>query len=181
LQDIYIVLALGAVTLLIVSFLAITTVGRKRRYVAPVEEAGPPPNAIVIDGSNVLHWGTEPSTNVLSQILRSAERAGYVPIVFFDANVGYILDDHYYDEAKLAALIGIDPQHICVVSKGVIADEAILAFASDYKLRVITNDKYRDWRVRFPHAAKKGTLLGGTWRDGTVVWRGRLEKQVARA
>jgi hypothetical protein len=128
-----------------------------------------------------MHWGPEPSDKVLSQVLRSVERAGYVPIVFFDANAGYVLDDQYYNEAKLAALIGIAPEHICVVDKGVVADEAILSFASDYALRVITNDRFRDWRVQFPHAAKKGVLLSGTWREGTVVWHGKLWSQVVNA
>jgi hypothetical protein len=133
-----------------------------------------PPNAILVDGSNVMHWGPEPSAKILAQVLRSLERAGYTPIVFFDASVGYVLDDHYYDEAKLAPLLGIPQEHICVVSKGVVADVSILSMASDHRLRVISNDKFRDWRVQFPHAARKGVLLSGTWREGTVVWRGSL-------
>ncbi len=111
---------------------------------------------------------------VLQRILRNLEEKGYTPIVFFDANVGYVLDDHYYDEAKVAGLIGVPARHVCVVNKGEIADEGILAFATDHNLRVVTNDKYRDWRVRFPHAAKKGILIGGTWRDGAVVWRANI-------
>ena len=133
-----------------------------------------PRNAIVVDGSNVLHWGKDPSAQVLSRVLRSLEQKGYTPIVFFDANVGYVLDDHYYDEAKIAWEIGIPARHVCVVSKGVVADEGILAFATDHNLRVVSNDRFRDWRVQFPHAAKKGTLVAGTWRDGAVVWRGNL-------
>ena len=133
-----------------------------------------PQKAIVVDGSNVMHWGEEPSAHVLSRVLRSLESNGYQPIVFFDANVGYVLDDHYYNERKLAPVIGIKSEHICVVSKGVVADEAILAFASDYRLRVVTNDKFRDWRIQFPHADRKGILVGGTWREGSVIWRGKL-------
>lgn len=140
-----------------------------------------PPNAILVDGSNVMHWGPEPSAAILAQVLRSLTRAGYTPIVFFDASVGYVLDDHYYNEAKLAPLLGIPQEHICVVSKGVIADMSILSMASDHHLRVVSNDRYRDWRVQFPHAAKKGVLLSGTWREGTVVWRGKLDAQVVRA
>lgn len=136
--------------------------------------SGPPPNAILVDGSNVMHWGQEPSAFVLSRVLSSLREKGYAPIVFFDANVGYVLDDHYYDEAKLAPVIGSPAEHICVVSKGVIADVAILAFAADHELRVVTNDQFRDWRVQFPIAGRKGQLVRGTWRDGSVVWRGKL-------
>ena len=133
-----------------------------------------PRNTILVDGSNVLHWGQEPSFKVLSRVLRGLEQKGYTPIVYFDANVGYVLDDHYYDEDKLAGWIGIPVRHICVVDKGVAADEAILGFASAHRLRVVSNDKFRDWRVQFPHAAKKGVLVGGAWRDGSVAWRGKL-------
>lgn len=153
---------------------------RKAPLPPPKSEIPVPQNAIIVDGSNVLHWGPEPSAKILAQVLRSLTRAGYTPIVFFDASVGYVLDDHYYDEAKLAPLLDIPQEHICVVSKGVVADVSILSMASDHHLRVVSKDKFRDWRVQFPYAAKKGVLLSGTWREGTVIWRGNLEPQVAR-
>lgn len=141
---------------------------------ARAPEAGLPPNAILVDGSNVLHWGGAPSSLVLQRVVRALEDKGYVPIVFFDANVGYLLGDRYFDEAKMAEIVGVPQQHVCVVGKGVVADESILMFATDYNLRVVTNDRYRDWRVRFPHAAKKGALVGGLWQEGSVIWRGAL-------
>jgi hypothetical protein len=146
-----------------------------RRQTETVEQAerveeGPPASAIVVDGSNVMHWGGEPSLKVLARILRDVEGRGYVPIVFFDANVGYKIGERYHDEEALASLIGIRFDHICVVSKGVIADESMLMFASDHGLRVITNDYFRDWRTQFPHAARKGTLVRGRLNEGNVKW-----------
>ena len=140
----------------------------------PEPEAKPPQNAIVVDGSNVMYWGKEPSAHVLATVLRALENKGYTPIVFFDANVGYVLGDSYYNESQLALMIGTPATNICVVSKGVVADGAILAFASDHTLRIVTNDQYRDWRVQFPHAGKKGQLVRGVWKEGAVVWRGKL-------
>jgi hypothetical protein len=148
--------------------------GTPQADLLPVEESGPPENAIVVDGSNVMHWGGEPSAQGLSLVLRSLEKAGYAPIVFFDASVGYKLGDRYFDELRMAQLTGIAKEHICIVHKGVVADEMILSFARDHGLRIVTNDQFRDWRVQFPIAAKKGQLLKGTLRDGTVVWRGKL-------
>lgn len=132
---------------------------------APTED-GPPANAIVVDGSNVMHWGGEPSAQVLSLVLRKIEAAGYAPIVFFDANVGYVLGDRYFDELRMAQLTGVAKDHICVVDKGVIADEAILMFARDHGLRIVTNDRYRDWKNAFPHLRKKGTLVKGNFTSG---------------
>ena len=133
-------------------------------------DEGPPANAIVVDGSNVMHWSGEPSLKTLARILRDLEAKGYAPIVFFDANVGYKIGERYHDELALAPLIGIRFDHICVVSKGVVADESILMFASDHGLRVITNDYYKDWRPQFPHAKRKGTLVRGRWMEGNVKW-----------
>ena len=127
-----------------------------------------PSNAIVVDGSNVMYWGGEPSPLNLSLVLRTIEKKGYAPIVFFDANVGYVLGDHYYDELKLALVTGVAKEHICVVDKGVVADQAILAFSKDHKLRIVTNDRYRDWRGQFPHVKRKGALVKGTCQSGSV-------------
>ena len=160
-------------------FAILLLLSRRDRGVPDVEEHAPqedevPSNAIVVDGSNVMYWGGEPSPVVLSLVLRSLENKGYAPIVFFDANVGYVLGDRYYDELKLALLTGITKAHICVVHKGVVADEAILAFSKDHKLRIVTNDNYRDWRVQFPHTQKKGQLVKGTFSEGAVRWKGQL-------
>ncbi|MEL6640784.1 MAG: hypothetical protein AAFP98_05660 [Pseudomonadota bacterium] len=121
-----------------------------------------------------MHWGGQPSRKVLAHVVRSIEKAGLVPIVFFDANVGYILGDRYFDEARMARIIDVTADQVCVVSKGMTADEGLLAFARDHGFRVVSNDHYRDWRVRFPFLKKKGRLLRGIYRDGAVVWRGKL-------
>ena len=89
----------------------------------------PPPQSVVVDGSNVMHWGGEPSVKVLVRVLRDLEAKGLAPIVYFDANVGYVLGDAYFDEVKLASLTKLPVEQICVVGKGVVADEKLLAFA----------------------------------------------------
>lgn len=175
--DILILLAPAAL-----AFLLLLLAGTSRRVISrpPEREVPPPPtpelpeNPIVVDGSNVMHWGGEASAVVLARVLRSLERAGYAPIVFFDASAGYRLGDRYFGEEHFSQLLEIPATHICVVDKGVVADQAILCFAADHDLRVVTNDRYRDWRVSYPHAARKGVLLGGSLREGTVVWRGKL-------
>jgi hypothetical protein len=141
----------------------------KRRDVPPISDF-PPKNAIVVDGSNVMHWGGDPSLKVLARVLRSVEEKGSSPIVFFDANVGYKIGQRYYDAEALAPLIGVRFDHICVVDKGGVADEPILMFANDHMLKIVTNDRFRDWSDRFPSIRKKGMLVRGTFKNGNVSW-----------
>lgn len=153
----------------------IVLIARRRKPSVPAAEAATVPrNAIVVDGSNVMHWGGAPSAVVLARVLRTLESKGYTPIVFFDASAGYRLADRYLNEKHLSDLIGVPQAHVCVVDKGVIADQSILLFAADHGLRVVSNDQYRDWRVQFPHLDRKGAVLRGSLRDGAVVWRERL-------
>lgn len=160
-----------------VVFIILLTLSRRGK-VPDVDDVGDdtPADTIVVDGSNVMHWGGDPSLKVLSQVLRSLEIAGYAPIVFFDANVGYKVGERYYTEETLAPLIGVRFDHIIVVDKGVSADEMILNCATDLGTRIVTNDRFRDWRVTFPHAAKKGTLVRGRWKGGNVKWERPLRK-----
>jgi hypothetical protein len=159
----------------VLGVLAVLILLRLLRRDPPVD-GGPPENAIAVDGSNVMHWGGEPSVKVLEQVLRAIEARGQAPIVFFDANVGYKLFDRYYSEAMLATVLCIPQKHILVAHKGVVADEWILDFATKHGLRVVSNDKFRDWSVRFPLVRKKGWVLRGIYRDGTVVWGGKRRR-----
>ena len=129
-----------------------------------------PDSAIVVDGSNVMYWGGDASAKTLVQVLRAVKAKGLNPIVFFDANVGYKLANCYYDEVKLAGVTGVPRKHILVADKGVVADEWILDFATKHGLRVVSNDRFRDWGVQFPLVKKKGRVMRGTYRDGNVVW-----------
>ena len=156
------------------AFLVLVFSARDKAAAKQADADALPRNAIVVDGSNVLHWGGAPSLKVLSRVLQSLQDKGYAPILFFDANVGYLVSDRYYGEATLAELLPVPERQICVVDRGVIADEAILSFAGDHNLRIVTNDRYRDWRDRFPAANRKGAMLRGDWREGSVVWRGSL-------
>lgn len=142
--------------------------GKPQRATA-TPDVWPPKNAIIVDGSNVMHWGGKPSLKVLRRVLSLLEKHGFAPMVFFDASAGYQVEDRYLDDAALAQKIGVPIDRICVVDKGVVADEMILTFARDHNLRIVTNDRYRDWRGQFPHAAQKGTLVPGKWKSGNPI------------
>ncbi len=118
-----------------------------------------------------MYWGGEPSAKVLFQVLRAVKARDLAPIVFFDANVGYKLSGRFLNADDLAPLIGVSADQIQVVDKGVVADQAILEYSRTNRLQIVSNDRYRDWRGRFPHVAKKGQMVRGQFRDGTVIWR----------
>lgn len=125
---------------------------------------------IVVDGSNVMFWGGDPSEKVLAAVLRDLVAKGLRPQVIFDANVGYKLRGHFMDASAMARICKVPARQIEVVDKGVGADEVILSYAKRHGLRVVSNDRYRDWTVRFPLVKQKGRMLRGTWKGGMVKW-----------
>ena len=118
-----------------------------------------------------MHWGGEPSTKVLIRVVKDLEARGWAPIVVFDANVGYKLSGRYMRGTDLAALMDLPAAHVFVVQKGVVADEVLLDLARTHRLKVVSDDRFRDWRAQFPGIATKGALVQGQWKDGSVVWR----------
>lgn len=131
-----------------------------------------PTKFIVVDGSNIMHWDGDPSERVVNRVLVALQKKGFVPLIFFDANVGYKLWDRYANADYVAPRIGVKPHRVHIVPKGVTADEMLLDYASQTGLRVVTNDRFLDWRQKFPKVADKGFLVKGTVREGTVMFRG---------
>ena len=125
-------------------------------------------NGIIVDGSNVMHWGGEPSARVLRRVIDHLRSAGLSPYVIFDANVGYKLQDRYLDDAPMAKLLGLPVGQVLVVEKGQIADEIILQFARDSGHRIVSNDRFRDWSVQYKFVKKKGRMVRGTFSQGAV-------------
>ena len=131
-----------------------------------------PRTPVIVDGSNVMHWGGDPSVLVLSRVLEVLKAKNLTPIVYFDANVGYKLWGSYASSQKMAARLMLRNAQVIVVEKGVTADEILLKAATKNNLRVVTNDRFKEWRVQFPKVAAKGFLIKGEWRQGSVMLRG---------
>ena len=129
---------------------------------------------IVVDGSNVMHWSGEPSLKVLKAVLRDLKRRGYTPVVFFDANAGYVLEDRYLRAEDFARLLGLGDNAVQVAESGTPADEILLTYAAKSALPIVSNDRFRDWCVRFPQVRKARRLIGGTFQNGAVRWNGRF-------
>lgn len=130
---------------------------------------------ILIDGSNVMHWqdgvaALAPLIGVISRL----KGMGYVPGVVFDANAGWKLQGRYLHDAALAQLLGLETRQVLVVPKGSPADTSLLETAREFGVRIVTNDRYRDWAEAHPEVLKPGFLITGGLRDGQV-WLNGLE------
>lgn len=125
---------------------------------------------IIIDGSNVMHWldGT-PQIQPLRDVIALLQENEFIPGIVFDANVGYKLEDRYLDADALAHALGLSPEQVRVVPRGEPADATILTAARDHAVRIVTNDRFRDWADSFPEISQSTTLVRGGYRDG-VIW-----------
>lgn len=132
-------------------------------------------NGIVIDGSNVMHWGNgPPSLDIVRIVVETATQRGWAPGVIFDANAGYKLAGRYKDDAELAYILGLPEDRVLVVPKGTPADPVILNAARTMGGRIISNDRFRDWSEDFPEVAQPGFVIPGS------VARGRLRLDLPR-
>jgi len=122
---------------------------------------------IVVDGSNVMHWGGgDPSAEQLSRVLNALIEAGFDPEIWFDANVGYKLIGQYAGPRQLARLLPVPASSIRVVDKGTPADPALIRSALGQGARIITNDRFLDWREEFPALEDPRYLISGRIRKG---------------
>ena len=124
---------------------------------------------IVIDGSNVMYWRDErPSLVALQQVVAAVETAGFRPMIWFDANVGYKLGTRYMGEAELSQALSRGRSQIRMAPKGTPADALLLAHATKLGTGVVSNDRFREWAAAFPSVAEEGVLVRGRWVDGAV-------------
>jgi hypothetical protein len=131
---------------------------------------------IVVDGSNVMYWeGDKPSLMTVRSVLKAVEAEGFVPLVWFDANVGYLTQGAYLRPEQLSRMLGLARGQVAVAPKGTPADPLLLEEAVRMGARVVTNDRFRDWAEAHPAVTEPGFLVGGRVVGGEV----RLRLKVA--
>ena len=136
---------------------------------APRQRIGKP---IVVDGSNVMHWGGDPSIMVLQRVVGALKERGYEPIVYFDANVGYKLSNKHICGREMATQLGLPAEDVTLAPSGTPADPILLKHAADDGRRVVTNDRFLDWKQDVPKLGDKGFLVKGRWQQGSVILLG---------
>ncbi len=137
---------------------------------APRADKAAPKPWIVVDGSNVMHWrDNTPQIETVRAVVHELTMRGYRPGAVFDANAGYKIGDTYLGEWELGRMVGLPRDRVFVVPKGTQADPYLLASARDLGARVVTNDRFRDWRDAHPEVLEPGFLIRGGYRDG-MLW-----------
>ena len=118
--------------------------------------------ALILDGSNVMHWrDATPSLETLSEVVWHLTAKGYRVGVVFDANAGYLLSGRYLHDGALAQHLRLPVSRVMVVPKGTPADPVILDTARDMGARVVSNDRFRDWADAYPEVTAPGFLIRG--------------------
>ncbi|MBU2983443.1 hypothetical protein KO498_16680 [Lentibacter algarum] len=137
-------------------------------------------NYVVIDGSNILYWkGEKVSEVALYALLVKLKYKGLVPVVWFDANAGYLLEGRYMGPDHLARKFDLASKQVHVAPKGMPADPLLLAGAAKLNCQVISNDRFRDWQSKHPILREGGRLVKGSWRDDKVVLQGLVVREAA--
>lgn len=125
--------------------------------------------AIVLDGSNVMFWadGT-PKLSAVAAVVSDVQRRGFRPIVYFDANVGYKLEGRHADGEELARRLDLAAEQVRVVPSGEPADGILLEAAVEMGARVISNDRFQEWRGTYPALRSRRFLVQGYVRGKKV-------------
>jgi Zc3h12a-like Ribonuclease NYN domain len=132
-----------------------------------------PETWLLIDGSNVMHWvDNTPSLEPVQTVIDHLKGLGYVPGVVFDANAGWKLFGHYVDDRDFAKVLRIEREQVLVVPKGTQADPYLLQTARDFGVRIISNDRFRDWSADYPEVAAPGFLIPGSLVGGKLQLAG---------
>lgn len=126
--------------------------------------------SVIVDGSNVMHWdGGTPRIKPVQSVVDRLKDQGYMPGVVFDANAGYLLTGKYQHDMSLSRELGLPEKNVMVVPKGTPADPMILQAARDMNARVVSNDRFRDWAGEFPEIRRKGFLIRGRYKSGSLT------------
>ncbi|MFO1203436.1 MAG: hypothetical protein U1E58_12450 [Tabrizicola sp.] len=149
-------------------------------FLVPRLWSSPPPaprpvdeDWVLIDGSNVMHWqDNTPSLETVRRVVDQVRSLGYVPGVVFDANAGWKLLGRYLNDQDFARLLGIEPRQVLVVPKGTQADPYLLQTAREFGVRIVTNDKFRDWSEAHPEVRTPGFLIRGAAAEGAIRLNG---------
>ncbi len=127
---------------------------------------------VVIDGSNVLYWENDkPALHSVKLVIEKLVSDGFEPIVWFDANIGYLVSGRYMNPTNLSKALRYPARRISVAPKRTPADPLLITDAEQLNARIVTNDRFRDWEEHFPHITHQDLFLRGQIRNNQVQFK----------
>lgn len=124
---------------------------------------------IAVDGSNVLYWQDEtPSMQTVREVVDALKRRGFRPVVWFDANVGYLVASRYLGPAPLSRSLGLSQKQVVVAPKGTPADPMVIEGARTLRARIVSNDRFRNWQDQFPEVREASSFMRGSITNGAL-------------
>ncbi|SDC46691.1 NYN domain-containing protein [Ruegeria marina] len=141
-----------------------------------------PEQWIVVDGSNVMYWHDDtPRLNTVRDCIEELVSRGWTPVLWFDANVGYLVASRYMGPRELSRVLRYPASNINVAPKGTPADPLLIEQARNLGARIVTNDRYREWAQAYPQVADPDLFLRGSASSEGVTLRVEDERPRRRA
>ncbi|KIN68784.1 NYN domain-containing protein [Sulfitobacter donghicola] len=138
--------------------------------------------SVVIDGSNIYHFGHDNKLDAqpLGEIAAQLRSEGYRVICFFDANIFHTLGGHGaflrgtpHSVPQLEDIFGLQRDEIYVVPSRVQADKYILECLKYMPICfAVTNDRFRDYASQYPTV-----MQDHLWRKGVSISDGKTKLQ----
>lgn len=121
---------------------------------------------IAVDGSNVLFWqGGQKLVHVPLLVTRALIARRFDPVVYFDHSIHL----HMPKEA-IEALTALAP--VVIADKGTPADALLLETIG--KGQIVSNDRYRDWRAKYPQLRNDALVTGSIGKGRRVQFSKKL-------
>ena len=123
---------------------------------------------ILVDGSNVayhLKKDGKPGIDSIEMVRLKLEEKGYRAIVIVDANLRHLVSE----EDGLRLEKWLDEGKVQQTPSGIKADDALLKMADERKLRIVSNDTFRDYERIFLWLKDKGRRISFNIIDTNVL------------
>ncbi len=117
---------------------------------------------ILVDGSNVLFWqGGQVQADVPELVVRALLARRFRPVIYFDNSIG-----RHMGQGAVAALGAL--AEVIIAPAGTPADVVLLEGCAKGRHQIVSNDRFRAWRVQHP-ALQSKWLVTGTIEKGRRV------------
>ncbi len=110
----------------------------------------------------MLYWREDtPLLHTVRIVLHQLKKDGYTPVIWFDANVGYLVEGRYLGPGPLAKALGLPARQVIVAHKGTPADTLVIEGVKKLRARIVTNDRFRDWVDDYPQVTDPALFVRG--------------------